>query len=333
MNVRCEVVVPYGISNATVRARAIHWVDRLEQSAVIEPGSVRVRGPGFENGRPTPDVPLLLVRNAGRLTRGRREAQLLRRARLGVYDLDDGLPWDTGNLPDLGGWYKRPFNRAVLAERCAAAADRIVVGNDVLAEWAAARCDDVRIVPTCIEPGEYSRRQEWRVGERPVIGWIGSPATEVYLRRLAPVLADVHARTGAVVEMISGPGSVTADLAPFTRRVTWSLDAVTAIAGWDVGVMPLRDGVYERAKCGYKLLQYAASGVPAIGDPVGVNARLLADMDGLAPGDLSEWNDAIVQLLAESPGRRAARAAAGFDVAAAYSYATWQARWVDAVGW
>lgn len=327
------MVVPYGISNATVRARAIHWIDRLEQSALIEPGSVSVRGPGFESREPAPDVPLLLVRNAGRFTRGHREARLLRRGRPGVYDLDDGLPWDTGNLPDLGRWYKRPFNRAVLAERCAAAADRIVVGNEVLADWAQRRCNDVRIVPTCIEPEEYTRRNEWHVSDRPVIGWIGSPATEFYLRRLAPVLASLHARTGVVVEMVTGPGPVAAELAPFTRRIEWWPGAVTAIARWDVGIMPLRDGVYERAKCGYKLLQYAASGVPAVGDPVGVNARLLADMDGLAPRGFDEWADAIMQLLTEQPERRAARAIRGFEVARAHSYAVWQARWVDAVGW
>ena len=45
--------------------------------------------------------------------------------------------------------------------------------------------------------------------------------------------------------------------------------------------MPLHDGVYERAKCGYKLLQYAASGVPAVGSPVGVNVSIL-ERDGRA---------------------------------------------------
>jgi hypothetical protein len=55
-----------------------------------------------------------------------------------VYDLDDGLPWDDGNLPGFGRhWWKRPFPRSIVAlERAASAADRMIVGNEVLADWA-----------------------------------------------------------------------------------------------------------------------------------------------------------------------------------------------------
>jgi glycosyltransferase involved in cell wall biosynthesis len=82
------------------------------------------------------------------------------------------------------------------------------------------------------------------------------------------------------------------------------------IATWDVGIMPLRDGPYERAKCGYKLLQYAASGVPAVGSPVGVNARC-SPMDGADPVSVpDDWADALVAVL-DAPAER--RAASGRD--------------------
>ena len=74
-------------------------------------------------------------------------------------------------------------------------------------------------------------------------------------------------------------------------RIVWTDQATSRLAGWDVGVMPLRDGVYERAKCAYKLLQYAASGLPAVGSPIGVNAGILDEMDGLAPSSVDEWYD------------------------------------------
>ena len=106
--------------------------------------TIEVHGPGFASTPVPAGAPLLLLRNARRLTRGRREAGLLRRASPGVYDLDDGLPWDDGNLPGLGHWAKRPFPRSLTARRAAAAADRVVVGNDVLAEWAVQHCADVR---------------------------------------------------------------------------------------------------------------------------------------------------------------------------------------------
>jgi glycosyltransferase involved in cell wall biosynthesis len=258
---------------------------------------------------------------------------LLERAELGVYDIDDGLPWDDGALPGLGRWWKRPFPRSRVADRAARAADRMIVGNEILAEWAVGRCRDVRIVPTCIEPSQYRQRSSWEVGEVPLVGWIGSPATEPYLLDIADALNEVHERTGAQLHVISGGSPPHPRLAPFTTTSRWSLDSVTEIAGWDVGIMPLRDGIYERAKCGYKLLQYAASGVPSVASPVGVNAALLDAMDGLAPSTCSEWSEALTAVLTESAERRAARAAASTTVASAYSYDAWEAAWFDAVGW
>jgi hypothetical protein len=276
---------------------------------------------------------VLLIRNRRKVTRGRAESRLLRRAQLGVYDLDDGLPWDDGHLPELGRWWKRPFPRSLVARRAASAADRLIVGNEVLAEWGERHCRDVVIVPTCIEPTDYAIRTSWEVGDVPVAGWIGSPATEHYLRRITPALVELNRRTGLRLEVVSGRGSTPPALAPFTTRLIWEPSSTRRIACWDVGLMPLTDGPYERAKCGYKLLQYAASGVPAVGSPVGVNERLLHDMNAPAPTSSDDWFDAVFGLLDEPAERRHSRAEAGFSVAVAHSYDGWQARWLDAVGW
>lgn len=321
-----HLVVPYPATNSTVRARGLHWARRLGADPVVH-------GPGFAGAAVPADVPVLLLRNARRVSRGRTEARLLGRAAPGVYDLDDGLPWDDGNLPGLGHWTKRPFPRALLARRAAAAADRVIAGNAVLADWAAGHCRDVRVVPTCVEPGDYAIRAHWELHGPPVLGWIGSPATEGYLVDIAPALAEVHRRTGARVALVSGPGPVPDVLQGFTDKSVWDAASERAIATWDVGLMPLRDGVYERAKCGYKLLQYAASGVPAVASPVGVNRDLIAGMDALGPATLDEWVDALLGLVGEPAQRRRERARAGLAVAEQYSYAVWEAAFADAAGW
>jgi glycosyltransferase involved in cell wall biosynthesis len=328
-----HVIVPYPASNSTVRTRALHWIDRAVATGQVRDGDVVVHGPGFPEASVEPGRPTLLVRNARRVTRGRSEARLMRTAGPGVYDLDDGLPWDNGNLPELGHWWKRPFPRSLLAKRAASHADRVIAGNQLLADWASHHCADVRVIPTCVEPNDYSVRTDWEIGGAPRLGWIGSPATEGYLVDVAAPLAEVHRRTGARLEIVSGPGDVPDAMASFTERTPWSVESTRHIAAWDVGLMPLRDGVYERAKCGYKLLQYAASGVPAVGSPVGVNRDLLSAMDGVAPESAADWVDAVCSLIDESATRRASRAAAGLGVAVAYSYQHWHDAFIDAVGW
>src|SRR5688572_23117243 len=310
-----HVIVPYAATNSTVRARALHWIERAVAAGRVERGDIEVHGPGFASSPVSANRPLLLLRNARRLTRGRREAGLLRRASPGVYDLDDGLPWDDGNLPGLGHWAKRPFPRCLTARRAAAAADRVVVGNDVLAEWAVQHCADVRVVPTCVEAAEYRTRDSWEIADPPALGWIGSPATEHYLVGIAGALAEVHRRTGAHVAMVSSAGELPEELRPFTDKTVWTPESVRALADWDVGLMPLHDGMYERAKCGYKLLQYAASGVPAVGSPVGVNRQMLDAMEGLGATTTDEWVEALIALLTEPAQRRAERAKAGLQLA------------------
>jgi glycosyltransferase involved in cell wall biosynthesis len=329
-----HLVVPYPSGNSSVRARGLHWIDRLVAQALIEPDTVVVHGPGFGGRDVVPGEPVLLMRNAVKLTRGGREAAILSKAAPGVYDLDDGLPWDNGRLPRIGRWWKRPFPRSLVARRAASAADRVIVGNQVLADWASGWCGDVVIVPTCVEPSEYRPVDDASAtGRPPVIGWIGSPATEHYLFDIAPALAEVHRRTGATLQIVSAPGDLPAELAGFTTRRVWEPTATQWIGEWNVGVMPLADGVYERAKCGYKLLQYAASAVPAVGSPVGINEQLLDVMDGLSARSSDEWVEAIVELVTEPADRRRQRKSAALRTADDYSYDRWQARWVAATGW
>ena len=332
MNGRLDIVVPYPASNSSVRTRSIEWVRRLERRSGDSATPIRFHGPGFD-GTDVGDERVLLLRNARRFTRGRHEAKLLARACLGVYDLDDGLPWDDGNLPGLGRWWKRPWPRSLVARRAASAADRVIAGNDTIASWASAHCRDVRVIPTCVEPGDYRHRTSWAIGSEPVVGWIGSPATQGYLLDIAEPLREIHRRTHARVEIVGADESVLSAIGDFVTVQPWDADtAGSVIADWDVGLMPLRDGLYERAKCGYKLLQYAASGVPAVGSPVGVNESILRGMEAPAPNRVDEWADAVVAVLEATADRRAAMASAGDSVAAAHSYDRWFPEWLAAIG-
>jgi len=123
-------------------------------------------------------------------------------------------------------------------------------------------------------------------------------------------------------------------LAAITRRVRWTEGTThNSAADWDVGVMPLHDRLYDRGKCGYKLLEYSAAGLPSVASPVGVNADILARLGAPAPTTMAEWVDALIRTI-EAPsdtrfgwGRRARHV-----VERDFSYTAWERSWLDAVG-
>lgn len=91
--------------------------------------------------------------------------------------------------------------------------------------------------------------------------------------------------------------------------------------------MPLFDTPWERGKCGYKLIQYMACGVPVIASPIGVNQEIVAHgVNGFLAGSPDEWKHALATLMAD-PGLRTRMGAAGRCKAEAeYSLQAWGAK-------
>src|SRR5262249_25959497 len=140
----------------------------------------------------------------------------------------------------------------------------------------------------------------------PRLGWIGSANNEAYLDLIAPALNEVHRRTGARITMIATTRRWLGDLENMIDRIPWSERTQhETLAEFDVGLFPVPNDVYSHGKCGYKLLQYAAAGLPAVATPLGVNEELLAQLEMPAAADDAEWVDGILDLLTRSSESRA----------------------------
>ena len=69
--------------------------------------------------------------------------------------------------------------------------------------------------------------------------------------------------------------------------------------------MPLADGPFERGKCGYKLIQYMASGLPVVASPVGVNREIVDHgVSGFLAETPEEWERALTSLAGDEDLRR-----------------------------
>lgn len=273
---------------------------------------------------------VLLSREASPFSAGEVEERLLRHAAYGVYDFDDALFDDHSPM-------RRILRTQDKCRRAVETADVVIAGNDYLANWAQDHNKDVRVIPSCIDPRDYVPKTQWSItGDAPLLVWLGSPATEQFVANIAPALLEVHQQTGASLTLISGPRDNQAlePLRRMLRRVPWGIKTFAAdLASADVAIAPLDHSPYSRGKCAYKLLQYAASGLPVVGTPVGANDLALQRFNGLAPSTHGDWTDALVQLLNEHSALRAERALQGRTaVERHYSFDAWKDEWLEAVG-
>jgi len=339
-------VTPYGRNGASSRVRVWEWLDRISDERHASGYA------GQPNARPRtlarhpravlaaerrlrrmaaarPDR-LLLHREASPLSRGHVERRLLAAADFSVYDLDDALQWDRGE----GGLARKLAPKAPKAVLAARAADRVIAGSPVLADWASEYNDDVVLIPSCVSPDAYTAKIDYRVSDPPRLGWIGSPDNETYLRVLEPVLLELNRRTGARLTIIGTTRPTLGGLERLADRIPWSEVAQReALAALDVGLFPLPDEPYTRGKCAYKLLQYAAAGVPAVATPVGVNAQILTELGMPAATAPAEWLGAVLELLDASVEARSRLGRGAREVISErYSYDAWQSQWRQAVG-
>lgn len=194
----------------------------------------------------------------------------------------------------------------------------VVAGNDYLADRARqAGASLVELIPTVVDSERYQPRQDPQ-NEMLVIGWIGTPKTSRYLRTLLPVFEQLQARmpvrvvaVGALPEDFTGTP---------VETVPWSEETeVQSIQQFDIGIMPLADSHWERGKCGYKLVQYMACGVPVVASKVGVNSVIVkSGENGLLARD-DEWKQQLSTLLEDAELRRSYGASGRKDVENWYS--------------
>lgn len=153
-----------------------------------------------------------------------------------------------------------------------------------------------------------------------VIGWIGTPVTVRFLELVRNVLVELarlyHIQVHVVGAAWGCPG-VDVQCFPWSEA-----DEARLVSRFDIGIMPLVDGPWERAKCGYKLIQYMAAGVVGVGSRVGENEVVVDEgTTGFLAGESEEWM-AKLSLLCENEelrlrmGRQArAKALREYDLA------------------
>ena len=198
-----------------------------------------------------------------------------------VLDVDDAI------------WLNRDNS---FARKLAAMSDSVICGNSFLAEYFRQWNASITILPTAVDTKRFIPLKAKPFGASPVIGWSGNRSGFADLKMIEAQLRTVLAKYPKArlrVMADERPNlNIPGDQLEF---VPWSPEVeVQTIQSMDIGIMPLRDTLWSRGKCSYKMLLYMSCGVPVVVSPVGMNAKILQMASlGQAATTPGEWVGAL----------------------------------------
>jgi glycosyltransferase involved in cell wall biosynthesis len=248
-----------------------------------------------------------------------------------VYDFDDAVKF-RDSYDERGPqshWRSRRFAQTVRE------VDTVVAGNDFLADCAlrdGAPVERVHVIPTCVEPRDYPiARQEPGEGSLDLV-WIGSSSTLKGLEQSRPIwerLAQELPQLRLRVICDRFPASFPIPVIP----VTWNEQTeARELALGHIGVSWIPDDVWSRGKCGLKILQYQAAGLPVVANPVGSHREMIRDGEtGYLATTPDEWLAAITQLARDWRKRQQMGLLARRRVESDYSVSAWAETFVNSM--
>lgn len=214
-----------------------------------------------------------------------------------IVDFDDAVfhNYDLSNNPIIRLALSSKIDTVMKLSSC------VTAGNQYLMDRAIkAGAQRVEFLPTVVDEKKYHRITKKE--DTCVIGWIGSPATQNYVLNLREAFEYVAREHKIEIHLIGANEGMKDHFKNLNVKIIpWSeASEATLISNFDIGIMPLPDGPWERGKCGYKLIQYMASSVPVMGSAVGVNTEIINQCRSgiLVEGQsVQNWQEALVQMI------------------------------------
>jgi glycosyltransferase involved in cell wall biosynthesis len=181
----------------------------------------------------------------------------------------------------------------------------VICGNDYLKAFASQYNSNCYVVPTCSDTDTFIPKQK-KETDTITIGWTGTSSNyQFFSIGLIEQIARILKKYPDVRFLFICDTKPDARFTFEYDFIKWkSKSEVSDIQKLDIGLMPLLESDWAKGKCGFKLIQYGAIGIPSLGSDVGVNAQIIADgINGYIIKD-DDWYEKIESLILEKELRK-----------------------------
>lgn len=184
--------------------------------------------------------------------------------------------------------------------------DAVSAGNEFLAAHAREFNLATFVVPTAVDCAEYAGI-EHSGNEDVIVGWVGTFSNMKYLQLIWPQIAEAQRDAPFHLRILTNmtvlpfdPGHVDYSL------VQWSLATERdELSRFDIGLMPLDGSTFSQGKCGMKLLQYGAVGIPCVATATQANRSIVEDgTTGYLIDTGGDWVGPLTALARDGGARR-----------------------------
>lgn len=225
-------------------------------------------------------------------------AKLLRKKL--IYDFDDAI-WIT-NITEgnkLAHYIKCYWKVKYICRW----SHKVSVGNDFLGNYAKQFNQNVVYNPTCVDTDKRFNILSDQQKHPVTIGWTGSHSTIQFLSLGIPVLKRLEEKLPfrflIICDRKPDFDLHSIDFKPWNKKTE-----IEDLAQVNIGIMPLKEDIWSEGKCGFKLIQYMALGIPAVASPVGVNKTIIEHgVNGYLCQTDEEWIACLTELLQDEQKR------------------------------
>jgi len=214
-----------------------------------------------------------------------------------IHEYDDAI-WIPGG--EQASWKKKWLKATWKIKYIIKWSYKIAAGNNFLCEYARQYSPSVFLIPTVVDTKQgHFKQREQNEGAKIIVGWTGTHTTLHNLEMIEGVIPELKKEIDFEFLVISN------------KPPQWNFDFI--YKQWDlsteqedllkmhVGIMPLKEGPWFEGKCGFKLIQYHACGIPAIASPTEVNSLItLHEQTGFIAKNRDEWKIYLKKLIADT---------------------------------